>query len=247
LVTFVVDATENGAVPVVRDDVNCPVSVNVFPVNVVVPALPMVPVVTMLSDPVSILPNPFVIDPAFNAPTVVKDEVSTPDPSVLLLNTSVPLILYVLPVDMFTFPATSTFCVGVADPIPTFPALSTMNFKVPPCDAVKIAPAPVWFTMFNAVTVDPATFNAPIGTVVPIPTFPLVSIVTITPLYKSLIELLVSVLLVEYFVTRFAIPVPVILPTPLTVVQYGNPFVSTDSTYPAGPGASLPNVSTDGA
>jgi hypothetical protein len=91
--TFVVEFMTNGAVPVVTDDVNCPFNVNVAPVNVVFPALPIVPVVMILSAPVSILPNPLVIDPLLSAPTAVSDELTTLLPRVVAESTSVPLIL----------------------------------------------------------------------------------------------------------------------------------------------------------
>jgi hypothetical protein len=52
-----------------------------------------VPVAVNASDPMSILPNPEVIEPEFSAPTVVKDEVRTPVPKVLFERTLVPFIL----------------------------------------------------------------------------------------------------------------------------------------------------------
>ena len=66
--------------------------VPVAPVKTVVPADPIVPVVMMLSAPVSIAPKPEVIEPEFKAPTVVKEEVKTPVPKVFPLRTEVPLM-----------------------------------------------------------------------------------------------------------------------------------------------------------
>ena len=68
------------------------VMVKLAPVSAEFPADPIVPVVTILSAPVSIDPNPEVIDPALRAPTVVREEVTTPVPSVVLDKTLVPLI-----------------------------------------------------------------------------------------------------------------------------------------------------------
>ena len=52
-----------------------------LPVNEVKPEDPTVPVVTMLSPPVSILPNPDEILPEFKAPVEVKKEVNIPVPN----------------------------------------------------------------------------------------------------------------------------------------------------------------------
>lgn len=59
----------------------------VAPVWVIVPlgeSAPVltVPVVVMVEEPLSIVPNPDVIEPAFKAPTVVTEVVTTPDASV---------------------------------------------------------------------------------------------------------------------------------------------------------------------
>ena len=56
------------------------------------------PVVVIVDEPVSIVPKPDVIEPEFRAPTVVRLDVTTAPPSVVAFSTSVPLILYVLPV-----------------------------------------------------------------------------------------------------------------------------------------------------
>jgi hypothetical protein len=69
-------------------------SVKSLPVKVVLPALPMVPVVRMLSAPVSMAPKLRVIEPESNAPTVVREEVRTPVPNVVAERTEVPLIRY---------------------------------------------------------------------------------------------------------------------------------------------------------
>ena len=51
-----------------------------------------VPVVVMLSAPVSIAPNPEVIEPEFNAPTLVREENNTPEPRVVAERTLALLI-----------------------------------------------------------------------------------------------------------------------------------------------------------
>ena len=51
-----------------------------------------VPVVVMLSAPVSIAPNPEVIEPEFRAPTLVRDEDKTPEPSAVAERTLALLI-----------------------------------------------------------------------------------------------------------------------------------------------------------
>ena len=106
---------------VVTDVANVPVA----PVNVVVLAVPIVPVVVILLAPLLMFPNPLVILPALRAPTVVREEVITPDPSVLLVKTSVPAILY--EPEILALPATSSFCPGVVEPIPTFPLALTLR------------------------------------------------------------------------------------------------------------------------
>ena len=65
------------------------------PAPVLIPVVPLiiVPVIVLAVD---IVPNPLAILPEAKAPTVVKEEVSTPVPSVLLLNTDVPFIKYAL-------------------------------------------------------------------------------------------------------------------------------------------------------
>ena len=60
-----------------------PDAVTVFPVNVVDPAEPIVPVVVIVSAPVSILPKPEVMEPELRAPTVVRLEVTTFDARVV--------------------------------------------------------------------------------------------------------------------------------------------------------------------
>ena len=68
-------------------------NVKSLPVNVVAPAEPIVPVVMILSTPVSIELNPFVIEPELRAPTVVKDDVTTEEPNVVDERMSVLFIL----------------------------------------------------------------------------------------------------------------------------------------------------------
>jgi hypothetical protein len=53
-------------------------------------------------------PKPEVIDPAFNAPTLVSDEAITPEPNVLFESTLVPFIWNTLPDDKFRLPVDVT-------------------------------------------------------------------------------------------------------------------------------------------
>ena len=55
----------------------------------------MAPVVVMVEEPLFMLPKPDVMEPEAKAPTVVRLDVTTPVPRVLLLSTSVPAILRV--------------------------------------------------------------------------------------------------------------------------------------------------------
>ena len=57
-----------------------------------IPANVIVPSASKLDDPMSMFPNPDVIDPLFNAPVEVSDDVTTADPKVVLLSTLVPFI-----------------------------------------------------------------------------------------------------------------------------------------------------------
>ena len=56
--------------------------------------IPVVPfsVVPVMVFPVAIVPNPFAIDPLARAPTDVKDDETTLDPSVVAFKTLVPFI-----------------------------------------------------------------------------------------------------------------------------------------------------------
>ena len=78
-------------VPVVMVFPLMEVNVAPAPVKVVVAAVPMVPVVVMAL-PVEIAPKPEAIEPEANAPTVVKDEVKTPEPKVVPESTLVPFM-----------------------------------------------------------------------------------------------------------------------------------------------------------
>ena len=59
------------------------------------------PLPVKVLEPMLILPNPDEIPPEFSVPTEVKDELTTLDPRVSLVNTVALLILYSLPVTRF--------------------------------------------------------------------------------------------------------------------------------------------------
>ena len=71
-------------------------------VNEAVPSVTVppeiVPVVVIVLEPLLILPKPSVIEPEFNAPTVVKDDVTTASPKVVAFKTDASPILYASPV-----------------------------------------------------------------------------------------------------------------------------------------------------
>ena len=54
----------------------------------------IVPVVWIVLEPVLIFPKPELIEPLLSVPTLVNEELVTPEPNVELLNTEDPLILY---------------------------------------------------------------------------------------------------------------------------------------------------------
>jgi len=64
----------------------------VLPVKAVSPALPIVPVVTIASAPVSMAPKPVVMEPELRAPTAVREELKMPEPRVVAERTEVPAI-----------------------------------------------------------------------------------------------------------------------------------------------------------
>ena len=74
------------------------------PVERMLPNVPR-PVVVNVSLPRSIAPKPDVIEPAFNAPTDVNDEVTTEEPSIVASRTFALLIRNTPLVGMLMFPA----------------------------------------------------------------------------------------------------------------------------------------------
>jgi hypothetical protein len=105
------DVAVSERAPVVRVSPFEPVSV---PAEVMVPE----PVVEILFA-VDMAPNPVPIEPDANVPTVVNEEVVTPEPNVFPESTSVPAILKVFPVARLSVPFTSSATDGSVVPIPT--------------------------------------------------------------------------------------------------------------------------------